>query len=218
MRSNQVGILVAVLLAIVGARADDAATARTWGFDRDRAEEAPAGFDFVWTGGGRPGRWVVRADATAPSRPHVLAQLGADATDERFLVAVARAPSLRDLGLSVRCKPLAGRVDQACGLVFRYRDERNYDLVRANALENNVRFYEVRGGRRRQLADHRGSIAAGVWHELRVEATGTRVRVHWDGVAVIDARNASAPAPGRVGLWTKADSVTSFDDLSVAPR
>ncbi len=160
---------------------------------------------------------MVRAEADAPSRPNVLAQLDADDTDVRFPVAVADVPSLRDLRFSVRCKPVSGRVDQACGLVFRYRDENNYFITRSNPLENNIRLYTVKDGKRRQLASWSGTVTAGAWHEYIVEVRGDHIQVWWDGAEVLDHRDSTFMEAGRVGLWTKADSVTYFDDLRVEP-
>ena len=188
---------------------------QTFNFDSDRADAVPAGFSFGRTGSGPPGRWIVRAEPDAPSRPHVLAQLDADDTDFRFPIAVADAPSLRDARSSVRCKMVSGRVDQACGLVFRYQDENNYFITRANALENNIRFYTVKDGKRRQLASWSGRVAASAWHEYVVEVRGDHVQIFWNGAKVLDHRDASFPDAGRVGVWTKADSVTYYDDLRV---
>ncbi|MBI2889240.1 MAG: hypothetical protein HYY13_00485 [Nitrospirae bacterium] len=147
----------------------------------------------------------------------MLAKLDADDTDDRFPVATADAPSLRDLRLSVKCKPISGKVDQACGLVFRYRDENNYYVTRANALENNIRLYYVKDGRRRQFASWSGKVSAGAWHELRADARGDQIEIFWDGERIIDAHDKTFTEAGKVGLWTKADSVTYFDDLAVAP-
>jgi hypothetical protein len=188
----------------------------TWSFEADAAGAPPAGFHFERTGGGPPGRWVVRAEGDAPTGRNVLAQTDADRTDDRFPVAVADEPSVQDLALSVKCKPVSGHVDQACGLVFRYRDANNYYLTRANALEGNVRFYFVKDGRRKQLASWSGEVRSGVWHSLRVEARGDHFEIDWDGTRVIDSRDETFSDAGKVGLWTKADSVTYFDDLSVA--
>lgn len=193
------------------------AAARTRTFDDDAVNAAPAGFSFGRTGSGAQGRWVVRAEADAPSRPNVLAQLDADDTDVRFPVAVADAPSLRDLRLSVRCKSVSGRVDQACGLVFRYLDENNYFITRSNPLENNIRLYTVKDGRRRQLASWSGTVTAGAWHEYVVEARSDHIQVFWDGTKVLDHRDSTFMEAGRAGVWTKADSVTYFDDLRVEP-
>jgi len=189
-----------------------------WTFDSDRAETAPSGFSFGKTGGGKPGQWIVRAVPDAASPPNVLAQIDADATDYRFPVAVGNEPSLRDVRLSVRCKPVSGKVDQACGLVFRYRDQDNYYVTRANALENNVRLYHVLKGDRRQFAAWNGRVASGAWHSLRVDAKGDHFEVYWDDKKIIDAHDGTFTDAGKVGIWTKADSVTYFDDLTAAPN
>ncbi|MBI3332957.1 MAG: hypothetical protein HYZ93_02565 [Candidatus Omnitrophica bacterium] len=189
----------------------------TWDFEQDQAGGPPAGFSFGRTGEGRPGRWVVVSDKNAPSGVHVLAQTDADPTDYRFPVAVANAPIVKDLRLSVRCKPVSGQVDQAAGLVFRYQDENNYYVTRANALEGNVRLYKVVNGRREQFAGWNGPVTAKTWHDYRVEANGGHFEVYWDGQKVIDARDGTFSVAGRVGVWTKADSVTHFDNLSIEP-
>jgi hypothetical protein len=147
-----------------------------------------------------------------------LAQTDADSTDYRFPVAVANEPLLRDLHLSVRCKPVSGQVDQACGLVFRFRDADNYYVTRANALENNVRLYHVVKGDRRQFAGWNGKVSSGAWHSLRVDAKGDHFEVYWDDKKVMDAHDTTFSEPGKVGLWTKADTVTYFDNLSVSPN
>jgi hypothetical protein len=198
------------------AAAPTAATG-AWPFDADKPDAPPAGFSFGRTGSGKPGSWVVKTDPDAPSKPNVLAQIDADGTDYRFPVAVANEPSLRDVRLSVKCKPVSGRVDQACGLVFRYRDENNYYLVRANALENNVRLYYVKDGTRKQFEGWSGPVAGKAWHHLRVDARGDHFEVHWDGKKVVEGHDRTFPDAGRVGVWTKADSVTYFDDLGATP-
>ncbi len=195
------------------AAADPAAATRTRTFDDDAVNAPPAGFSFGRTGGGALGRWVVRAEAGAPSGANVLAQLDADDTDMRFSVAVMDGPVLRDARVSVRCKMVSGRVDQACGLVARYRDENNYYVTRANALEDNIRLYTVRDGQRRQLASWSGRVTPNAWHEYRLEVRGDHLQVFWDGQRVIDHHDATFAEAGRAGVWTKADSVTYFDDL-----
>ncbi len=189
----------------------------TWDFEQDQAGGPPAGFSFGRTGEGRLGRWVVVLDQAAPSGTHVLAQTDADSTDYRFPVAVADAQIVKDLRLSVRCKPISGQGDQAAGLVFRYQDENNYYVTRANALEGNIRFYKVVNGRRHQLAGWNGPVTANAWHDYRVEVHGDHVDVSWDGQKVIATRDGTFSAAGKVGVWTKADSVTYFDTLSVEP-
>ena len=160
---------------------------------------------------------MVRAEKGAPSGGNVLAQVDTDDTDYRFPVAVVQDTSLRDLSLSVKCKPVSGNVDQACGLVFRFKDSNNYYITRANALENNVRIYYVKEGNRRQFAGWNGKVTSGEWHDLRVDAKGDHFEVSYDGKKVIDATDKSFPDAGKIGLWTKADSVTYFDNLTVHP-
>ena len=213
MRARNIAACAVVALGV--AAAQDAA--RTWDFQADKIDEAPASFTFARTGDGRPGRWIVRVDPSAPAGDHVLAQVDEDRTDNRFPVAVANGPVLKDLRLEVRCKQLYGKTDQACGLVFRYRDENDYYVVRANALEDNVRLYHVANGRRRELAGWNGKVASQTWHTLSVEARGDRFVVSFDGKQVIDATDDTFREPGKVGLWTKADSVTEFDALRVGP-
>src|SRR5262249_16172385 len=142
-------------------------------------------------------------------------QVDTDDTDYRFPIALAPDPAPRDVRVSVKCKAVSGKVDQACGLVLRYRDENNYYITRANALEDNVRFYVVKDGRRKQLASHSGPVKSGEWHLYRIEARGDRFEVYWNGQRVVEQKDSTFSDAGKVGLWTKADSVTYFDDLRV---
>jgi hypothetical protein len=206
----------AVALMVFGvAMAQD--STKMWDFQADKVDESPAGFSFGKTGGGRAGKWVIRTDPSAPAGDHVLAQIDTDDTDYRFPVAVADTPVLKDLHLEVRCKPVSGKTDEACGLVFRYQDENNYYVARANALEDNVNLYHVVKGRRRQIKGWGGKVTGQTWHTLGVEARADRFQVFFDGKPVIDAKDDTFKDAGKVGLWTKADSVTYFDALSVKP-
>jgi hypothetical protein len=219
MRLLHAATIVGALTTVVGAVvADDATKATTWSFDADKAAKTPVGFTFGRTGEGKEGTWVVLAVKDAPSGGNVLAQTDADNTDFRFPVAVADVAPLADLALSVKCKPVSGKVDQACGLVLRYQDANNYYVTRANALEGNVRFYYVKNGRREQLKSWSGKIKSGVWHDYKVEAKGDHFVVAFDGKQVLDVTDNTFTQPGKVGVWTKADSVTYFDDLKIEPR
>ncbi len=183
-----------------------------WSKDR-----APAGFLLARTGPGRPGAWAVRERADAPSGRQVLVQEEDDPTDLRFPVAVLEDLSMRDGVVSVKCRPLTGSVDQAVGLVFRYRDADNYYVTRANALEGNVRLYYVKNGERVGFASFDGPAAANRWHDLKVAFKGRQIEVSWDGAVVIACEDGTFPGEGGVGIWTKADSVSEFDDLVVTP-
>ena len=171
-----------------------------WNFDTGAANQPPIDFTFSRTGSGRQGTWIIRQDDQAPSGTNVLAQLDTDNTGYRFPVAVANEPTLRDFRLWVKCKPVAGKVDQACGVVFRYRDENNYYVARANALEDNVRFYHVSAGKRHELESWSGSVTSGTWHGLLVDATGDRFEIFWDNQRVIDARDSTFNEAGKIGL------------------
>ena len=186
---------------------------KKWDFESDKAGGPPAGFAFGRTGDGREGKWLVRADGGG----NVLAQTDADTSDYRFPIAWTSEPAWKDLEIEVRCKPVSGTVDRACGLVFRLKDANNYYLTRANALENNIRLYTVKDGKRQQLASYSGKVTGNAWHVLRAVAKGDHFEVHWDGAKVLEHRDATFADAGAVGVWTKADSVTYFDDLSVKP-
>ena len=223
MKSLHVATIGGMLAIIAGAvAADDAARTGprevVWNFDADKPDKAPAGFRFGRTGQGREGKWVVLAAKDAPSGGNVLAQTDADRTDYRFPVAVADGPPLADLALSVKCKPVSGEVDQGCGLVFRYQDANNYYVTRANALEDNIRFYYVKNGRREQVKSWSGKVKSGTWHDYKLEARGDHFVVTFDGKQVLDVTDKTFAQPGKVGIWTKADSVIYFDDLKVEPR
>ena len=189
-----------------------------YNFDSDPVGQVPAKFHSARTGHGSESKWAVMADPTAPSKPNVVAQTSSDTTDYRFPLLIADEASFKDLDISVKFKAISGRVDQAGGLVFRLKDPNNYYIVRANALEDNYRLYHVVDGRRRQFAGANFKVTSGAWHELRVVAIGTKFTCYYDGEKKIEASDDTFKDAGKVGLWTKADSVTSFDDLKVVAK
>ena len=185
-------------------------------FETDEVGKAPKGFSFALTGQGKPGLWIVRKDDQAHG--NVLVQTDADKTDYRFPVAVYDNFSAKDVDLSVQFKALSGRGDQGAGIVWRYRDQNNYYVTRCNALEDNCTIYHVINGRRVAFLNQNVKVASNVWHALRVEAMGEHFVVTYDGKKVLDAKDGSFNDAGKVGLWTKADSVIAFDDFSIAQR
>lgn len=186
------------------------------GFEKDEAGKAPKGFSFALTGQGKPGVWIVRKDDQAHG--NVLVQTDADRTDYRFPLAVYDDFTAKDVDLSVQFKTISGRGDQGAGIVWRYRDQNNYYITRCNALEDNCTIYHVINGRRQAFLNHNVKVPANVWHTLKVEATGDHFVVTYDGNNVLDAKDESFKDAGKVGLWTKADSVIAFDDFSIAGR
>ena len=186
------------------------------GFQDDTPGAPPKGWTLTKTGKGTP-RWTVQRDPTGPSKGNVLRQAGkAD-----YPLALKEDTSLRDGFLEVKFKPISGSEDRAGGLVWRVRDANNYYVVRANALENNVVLYKTVGGKRSSLdiIGRKGgygvdvAVPANRWHTLRVEFAGSRFKVIFNGNPLFEVEDKTFAEAGKVGLWTKADSVTDFDDF-----
>ncbi|MBX3295856.1 MAG: DUF1080 domain-containing protein [Acidobacteria bacterium] len=198
----------------------------TYNFDQDAAGNLPAKFHDALTGKGSQGKWEIQADPTAPSGPNVLAQTSADRTKNRFPVAMSDEGSFLDLDLSVKFKPISGKVDQAAGLVWRYMDANNYYIARANAREGNVVMYKVENGVRTDLPvkgegrtyGKKAKVPANEWSSLRIVMVGNLAEVHLNGAKLFEVEDETFKDAGKVGLWTKADSVTYFDDLSVTAK
>jgi hypothetical protein len=186
----------------------------------------PTGWAVAMTSGGQQPRWEVLRDATSPSGEQVLAQVSDDRTSGRFPLAIYGGIETVDGAVAVRFKPVSGRVDQAAGLVWRYRDPGNYYVVRANALEDNVVLYRVVNGRRTPLPPVGRGDDYGVehvvpkegWSTLAVTFGGPRFVVTFDGMPLFEVEDTTFTGAGKVGLWTKADSVTYFDGFEVTAR
>ncbi len=178
-------------------------------FDKTSAGQLPAGWVGGLTGRGAP-KWSVEADATAPSRPNVLKQSG----EGTFPWCVKKDVSLTNGFVEVKFKPVSGKEDQAGGLIWRWQDGGNYYVARANALEDNVTIYHTVKGHRRAFKNVNMKVASNQWHTLRVDFTGNKFKVMYDGKVAIEATDDTFKQAGAVGVWTKADSVTLFDDFS----
>ena len=177
---------------------------------------APPGFEFTLTGGGPISAWKVVADPTAAAQK-AIAQTSQDRTDYRFPLAVYQPISEKNVEITVRFKPVSGTVDQAGGIAVRLASPDNYYVVRANALEDNVRFYRVVNGRRQQIEGADVKVVPSQWHTLGLRAEGNRFTVSFDGKPLYTAEDGTFANPGKVALWTKADSVTHFDAISITP-
>ena len=168
------------------------------------------------TGEGAAAEWTVVADPTAEGG-RAIAQVSKDKTDYRFPLAIYKPFSGKDLEFSVRFKPTAGTVDQAGGIAVRLSAPDDYYIARANALEDNVRFYRVVKGKREQLASANAKVAANQWHTLSLKAEGDRFTVSFDGNQLLSAQDQTFSDAGKVALWTKADSITYFDTIAITP-
>jgi hypothetical protein len=214
---------VLFVLVLLGATLIVHGATRTVDFSDDTVGQPPKGFEFGHTAGtGAPGKWLIQAEGANK----YLVQADPDPTRSRFPVAVLSDVSAADLDLSVRFKPVSGRVDQAAGLVWRYRDQDHYYIVRANALENNVVLYKVENGKRIDLPvkgegrtyGKKTVVPAGRWSTLRVVATSSLFEVHFNGTKLYEVEDGTFTLAGKMGVWTKADSVTQFDDLTVVTK
>jgi hypothetical protein len=199
------------------------AKAKTWNFDNERVQELPSGWLSERTGQGSEGKWRIVVDSTALSQPNVLAQLSDDPTNYRFPLAILEKTNFKDVVLSVRFKAISGKRDQGAGLVWRFRDANNYYIVRANALENNVVLYKMQDGKRISLAPKgtpentygvKARVKASAWNQLGVTVKGSLFTVSLNGQKLFDVEDSTFAEAGKIGLWTKADSVIYFDDLT----
>jgi hypothetical protein len=177
---------------------------------------APDDFTFWRTGDGDVGDWRVVEDPSASHR-QVIAQTSKDPTDYRFPLAVYRPISAKNVDVVLRFKPVGGTVDQAGGIVVRLTTPDDYYVVRANALEDNVRFYRMVKGRREQLNGAYIKVTSNDWHTLGLRAEDDRFTISFDGNELFSTTDSTFIKLGKVGLWTKADSVTYFDRIAITP-
>lgn len=181
-------------------------------FDQYGTGAAPPGWTTGVTGRGES-RWSVEGDSTAPTKQNVLRQSGVG----DFPWAIKNSTKVADGYVEVKFKAVSGKRDQAGGVVWRWKDGNNYYVARANALENNVSLYYTEKGKRNTLKYVDAAVPLNTWHVLRVEFRGKRIRVLVNGKQFIDMEDVHIAGEGAVGLWTKADSVTLFDDFQYGP-
>jgi hypothetical protein len=174
----------------------------------------PTDFQTGRTGKGAMGQWTLVADPTAEGG-RALAQLSSDQTDYRFPLAIYQPVTAANVDVTVRFKAVAGQVDRAGGIAMRLVDADNYYVVRANALEDNVDFYRVVKGVRQQIRGIRAKVTSDEWHTLGIRAAGSQFSITFDGNPLFTADDSTFSRPGRIGLWTKADSITRFDKLTI---
>jgi len=196
-------------------------------FDSAKVGAVPRDWTAAMTHEGGAPKWEIVSEPTAPSRPNVLAQTSTDNTSGRFPLAVYEKVSFTNGSLSVRFKPMSGARDQAAGLVWRYKDRDNYYIVRANALEENVVLYKVESGKRISLEPKgtpsktygvKHKVPKQAWSTLKISFDGPRFEVYFDGNKIMEVEDATFTTAGKAGLWTKADSVTYFDDFQIEKK
>ena len=188
----------------------------TFNFDSEDAGLPPRGMLFRREGKSHPGHWVVQPAVDAPSAPNVVTQVDPH-PGERAPILLTDANILRDVAVSARCRPLEGKQDQSCGVVFRFRDEKNHYAARANALTRILELYVLENDEKRVLGTARIGFEPDAWHSIKVEAIGSLIRVSFDEKKLIFVRDFTFVDVGRSGLLTRGDSVTQYDDFSVGP-
>jgi hypothetical protein len=204
------GSLMVFLMFAMGS---GCAFAQTVNFDNSKPGEPPAGWTATKTGTGQA-KWTVEKDDAAPSKPNVLKQSG----QATYPVCIKDDSNLKDGFVEVRFKAISGKEDQAGGLIWRARDSNNYYVARANALEDNVTIYDTVNGRRTERKRAGMKVAPNQWHTLRIDFQGGHFTVTFDGKKALEWDDQTFKDAGKVGVWTKADSVTLFDDFSYGTK
>ncbi len=190
---------------------------KIWNFDNEKQGEIAGGFSNQVTGKGAPGKWEVIKDDTATSIPNIIAQISQEYFGYHFSMAVNEKEIYDDFELIVRFKGVKGEEDQGGGPVWRYQDNNNYYIARANPLEDNFRVYKVVDGKRIQMDSARLKVTSGEWHTIRILARKNRIQCFYDEQPYLEVTDDTFLEKGKIGLWTKADAVTYFDDLEVKP-
>jgi hypothetical protein len=185
-------------------RASEPAAKQTWDFEADEAGNLAKGFT------NEVGRWEVAKDG----ENHVLFQKAKN-EDTTFNVALVQGTSYKDVDLSVKLRAVAGEVDRGGGLVWRAKDAKNYYIARHNPLEDNFRVYKVEAGKRTQFQSAK-IPGDDKWHTLRVTMAGAKITCYLDGQKYLKAEDSTFPGPGMIGLWSKADAQSYFDDLTAS--
>lgn len=196
---------------------EEKAEGQAWIFDADAAGKPPTGWKFGFTrADGGKGTWSIEADAGAPTGPNVLT-LKAESDSGTYNLAMAGETSYADVDLRTRIRANTGNEDQGGGPIWRCRDENNYYICRINPLENNFRVYRVTGGKRQQLQTVEHKAETGRWYIVRARMVGNHIECFVDGKKLLDATDDAIKDAGMVGLWTKADASSSFDNIAVKP-
>ena len=197
------------ILLLTGALVLNTAHGDTSNFDELKTGAPPSGWTATQTGSGQA-RWEIVADDSAPSKHNVLKQSG----EATYPVCIKDDTNLRDGFVQVKFKPLSGKEDQAGGVIWRCKDKDNYYISRANALEDNVTIYHTINGKRSEKKRINTKVATGQWHTLRVDFKGNYFVVTFDGKKAFTWKDDTFKEAGKVGVWTKADSTTLFDDFT----
>jgi hypothetical protein len=191
------------------------ARAESWDFQNATVGELPSGWTAAKTGEGPGSVWKVQEDATAPAGAKVLSQTSAEGPNALFNLCLASGSKFQDVDLKLSLKAIAGKRDQGGGPVWRCQDKDNYYIARLNPLEGDFRLFHVVKGKRTLLGKPvQVAEPAGTWHTIQIMHVGTHIECYLSGKKLIELDDGSLTEPGMIGLWTKADAVTSFDGVT----
>ena len=211
-------LIASIVLHALLLQAEPEQQSQAWTFDNDALGALPSRFVVGTLFDGRPaGDWKVLQKTDAPSPPHVLGQLQGKGAEHAYKVVLVEGSTASDLELEVSLLAVDGKADMGGGLIWRAADDRNYYLTRANPLEQNIRIYRVVKGVRQLLNNFDQIIDVRQWHQLRLTMRGCQVQVFFDKKKVFDLCDKTF-TDGRIGLWTKSDATTYFDDLKLEIR
>jgi len=215
-------LIAIALLPVFGAERD-------LQFSRMKVDEPPSGFRSALMGEGRPGTWKI-IEADVPSilgtvtekaeipRQNVLAQTSRDSTDNHYPLLILDDEEFGDFTLTTRFKLQAGVIEQMAGIAFRIQNESNYFYIRASGLYNSLRFVPVINGQIGNPVGPEMPIEKGVWHELKIEAKGNQFNCWFDGKQAMPTLTDNTYSAGKIGFWTKSDSVSYFADTHIVYR
>jgi hypothetical protein len=207
--ANGASAMLALAIALSSLLLGDAPET-TWDFQQDILGSEPTGFFFRRMGEGPPGKWEVVADGDN----HVLGQLDENPAHHRFALAIVEDLKLEDLELQVRIKPIRGEREQSGGIIWRYRNSKNYMVARLDVIEKNVRLIRISDGNRILVGEvNELDLKTGQWYKLRIEHRGKQIKAYLDDDVLFIRNDKHFDHPGHVGLWTKCHSVMHFDDF-----
>lgn len=189
---------------------------QVWTFENSAVGSVPKGWKALETAGkGKPAIWKVIEDEKAPSGKRILALTSTNNSGRTYNLLMAERSNYKNLKIKMKIKAIAGEEDQGGGPIWRAKDRNNYYIARWNPLEDNYRVYYVKNGNRKQLASAKVKIDPKAWHEIKIEHVGNKIKAMLNGKKILEVKDDTFMEAGMVGLWTKADAATAFDDIKV---
>lgn len=207
-------MVISLILSLSTVLSSEEKVSLSISFEEYETGKTPEGFKSSKSGKGSEGNWVVMDDETAISPKKVLAQTSDEELEYHFPIFMHEDRNLSDGVVRVSFKAVSGKRDRAAGIIFRFQNPDNYYVLRANALEDNLDLYKFKNGKRKKIAWADVKVSSREWHTLKVECKGDNIQGYYDDKLLIEVKDDTYKV-GMVGLWTKSDSITYFDDFIV---